>query len=53
MKRYLGKKGSLDDVRDALGRENLESPDPVSDEEFLDELKSLSLMNFLEIVTTL
>jgi hypothetical protein len=47
---YLQKRGSLQEVRDALGLEEREQS-PVSEAEFLEELKSLSLGEFLELVT--
>lgn len=50
MLRDLRKKGSLDEVKEALWGDYPESPYPVSDEEFLEELKSLDLADFLESV---
>jgi len=46
---YLQKRGSLQDVKDALGLEEEQSP--VSEAEFLEELNNLSLGEFLEMVT--
>jgi hypothetical protein len=47
---YLQKRGSLEDVKDSLSLEE-ERKSPVSDKEFLEELNSLSLGEFLELVT--
>ena len=52
MLRYLRKRGSLDQVRDALGRGNLEEPFPVSEKEALEEQENLTLSEFLENVMT-
>lgn len=46
----LQKRGPLQAVKDALGLEE-EYKDPVSEEEFLEELKGLSFGEFLEVVT--
>ena len=37
-------------MRDALGRENLEEPFPVSEKEALEEQENLTLSEFLESV---
>ena len=47
---HLMKRGSLDQVKDALGRENLEEPFPVSEKEALAEQENLTLSHFLESV---
>ena len=49
---YLQKRGDLQAVKSVLGLEE-EYKDPVSDQEFLKELKELSLGEFLELVTKL
>lgn len=46
----LQKRGNLQTVKDALGLD-CEDPSPASDREFLEELKNLSLGEFLELVT--
>jgi len=55
MSLYLKKRGSLQAVKEAVGLADFEeeSRDPVSDQEFLRELKGLSLGEFLELVTKL
>jgi hypothetical protein len=45
----LKKRANIQNLKDALDLEN-ESLDPVSDQEFLRELKALILAEFLEVV---